>query len=190
MLSNTVPSCCTKPSQEWQKENKRMHTTICILEGKILEQDLSVCVSMLYKHHVFISSIITLQQQSLWTNHVVPYNADRITVQPWVSQQRMKVKDEWQRRDDCGLGTGCVRFCDDIENGWGKGQKVNKKGMPKILNFKVYLSVLALAAPLSLKHLTTKCTHFLPQGRTAGGYTPILVDQACKNQRRSFSSFS
>lgn len=33
-----------------------------------------------------------------------------------------------------------------------KGQKVNKKGMSKILNFKVCSSVFALAAPLSLKH--------------------------------------
>ena len=154
---------------------------------KVLEQDLSICVSMLYKHHVFISSIITLPQQTLWTNHVVPHNADRITVQPWVSQQRMKVKDKWQRRDDCRRRTGCVRFCDDIENGWGKGQKVNKKGMSKILNFKVSLSVLALAALLSLKHLTTKRTHFSQQGRTAGVYTSNPEDQACKSQSCSFS---
>lgn len=145
-------------------------------EGKILEQDLSICACMPYKHHVFISSTVTLQQQTLRTNRAVPHNADRITVQPWVSQQRVK----WQRRDDCRPGMGCVRFCDDVDNGRGKRQKVNKKGMSKILNFQVYLSVLVLAAPLSLKHLTTKLTRFLQQGRIAGGCTPIPVGQHAK----------
>lgn len=149
-----------------RKKIRECTLQFCIWKGKILEQDLSISVSMLYKHHVFIRSIVTLQQQMLWSNNVVPHNAERIIVQPWVWQQHMKVNDKWQRRDDCRLGTGCVRFCDDIENGWGKGQKVNKKGMSKILNFKVYLSVLALAARLSLKHLTTKCTHFLLLGYT------------------------
>lgn len=40
--------------------------------------------------------------------------------------------------------------------------------MSKILNFKLYLSVLVLAAPLSLKHLTMKCTHFQQKEQAAG----------------------
>lgn len=50
-----------------------------------------------------------------------------------------------------------------------KRTKGQQKRDVKNPHFEVCLSVLALAAPLSLEHLTTEHTHFLPQGRTAGG---------------------
>lgn len=117
------------------------------------------------------------------------HNVDRITVQPWVSQQHMKVKDKWQRRDDCRLGTGCMRLWWHWE--WmRKRTKVNKKGMSKILNFNVYLSVLVLAAPLSLKHLTTKCIHFLQQEQAAGDTHKPWGKGMQKPAETNFSSFS
>lgn len=108
-----------------------------------------------------------------------------------VSQQGMTVTDKWQRRDDCRLGTGCVRFCDDIENGWGKGQEVNKKGMSKILRFKVGLSVLALAAPLSLKCPDYKIHTFSASGKDCCGLHSSPGRSGMQNlEEIDFSSFS
>lgn len=57
--------------------------------------------------------------------------------------------------------------------------------MSKILNFNVYLSVLVLAAPLSLKHLTTKCIHFLQQEQAAGD---THKPWACVHERHAKTS--